>query len=145
MPSWKQDILGLNSRNMRIFSIGELLYRHANNLLEKNLSIYLPIGAWFVIRLMMWVYSKLGRQKYFSQVLSLEYIGWIGWWSLLFKSRKYFSLKLDAWKYICYILIIKSHSSLLLNSHDILLDKIGFILYCFDSCWRSSSDYWISK
>ena len=85
-----------------------------------------------MINFVIHVYIKFDRLKYFNQVLSLEYIRQIGWWSLLFNSRKFLLLYLEAWKYICYLLIIISHFSFLLNSHDILLGRTGPTLRYFD-------------
>ena len=109
--------------------MGKLLHGYINNLLGKNLSQYSPIRAWFVISFVTYAHNKLESPKYFSQVLSLEYIKWICWLSLLFELRKCFPLKLDAWKYICHFLTIELHSFFfLLNFHNILLGTMGLIL-----------------
>ena len=108
--------------------IEKLPYRHVYNLLEKNFSLYLLIEVWLVINLVIYIHNELKRPKCFSQAPSLELVKWIGWLLLLFKLRKCFSLKSDTWKYICYFLTILLHSSFLLNSHDIFLDRTEFIL-----------------
>ena len=55
-----------------LISIEELPYRHVNNLLRKNLSLYLLIRALLVIDLVTYVHNELERPKYFNQALSLE-------------------------------------------------------------------------
>jgi len=46
--------------------MGELPQGHAIEVLGKNLCLYLPIGAWLVINLVMCVYNKLDELKYLS-------------------------------------------------------------------------------
>ena len=41
----------------------------------KNLSLYLSIGEWLVITLMIYMYNKLERPQYFNYISSFEYIG----------------------------------------------------------------------
>ena len=41
----------------------------------KNLSLYLSIGEWLVITLMIYMYNKLERPQYFNYIPSFEYIG----------------------------------------------------------------------
>ena len=112
--------------------IGYSPYIHVKGSLEKNLSLYLSIGAWFMISLVIQVYIKFDKPKYFSQALSLEYVRQIGWSLSLFDSGKFLFLYSDAWKYICHYLTMASHSSFLLNSHNILLRNIRSIFMCFD-------------
>jgi len=98
MLFWKQNAPGLNSKNVRIFLRDSLfgfqdflycaqsnkiclfilieysLHIYAKDSLKKNLSLYSPIGAWFVISLIMWVYIEFDKLKYFSQAPLLEYV-----------------------------------------------------------------------
>ena len=41
----------------------------------KNLSLYLSIGEWLVITLMIYMYNKLERPQYFNYISSFKYIG----------------------------------------------------------------------
>ena len=108
-------------------------YIHTKSSLEKNLSLYLPIGAWFIISLVIYVYIKFEKPKCFSQVLSLECIKWIGQLLSSFKLRKFLLLYSEAWKYICHLQTIVLYSFFLLNSYDILLDRVGSTFKHFDS------------
>jgi len=89
--SWKQNAPGLNSRKVRIslrdlhlgfhdfiycthpcricalVSIGKLPHGHVKGSLGKSLSLYSPMGAWFVISLVMHAHNELEKPKYFSQ------------------------------------------------------------------------------
>jgi len=119
--------------------IRQLFYGHVIDSLEKNLSLYLIIGAWFVTSLVMYIHIEFKELKCFSQALSLVYVRQIKVLSLLFSSRKFLSLYSDAWKYICYLHKIESHSSFLLNSYD---NKYGLILKHLDSLSTSKcGDY----
>ena len=99
--SWKQNTSGLNSKNIRILlrdsffrfqdflfyiqsnkmilsvSIEYSLHIYVKESLGKNLSLYLLIGAWFVISLVIQVHIEFDKPKYLSQVPLLEYIEWI--------------------------------------------------------------------
>ena len=68
-------------------------YRHTNNLLEKNLSQYLLIRAWFVISFVIYAHNKLEYPKYFSQTLFLKYVEWIWLIIIIIWVKKVFFLK----------------------------------------------------
>ena len=157
MLFWKQNTPGLNSKNVRIllrdslFRFQDFLYcaqsnkicllisieysphLHAKDSLEKNLSLYSPIGAWFVISLIIWVHIEFDKPKCFSQAPLLGYVGWISWWWSLFNSRKFLLLYFEAWKYICHYLTMMLHFSFLLNFYENLLRYTGSIFIHFDS------------
>ena len=73
-----------------------------NSSLEKNLSQYSPIGAWFVIALDKWVYNKFKWPNCYSQGPPLVFEGSREFRLLLSKSRKFFPLESDTWKSIFY-------------------------------------------
>ena len=93
----------------------------------------MPIGVWFVINFVTYTHIKFERPKCFSYTLLLEYIGWIGWLSSLFRSRKLLPLYSNAWKVICHLQITLPYSSFWLNSHEYLQERVGSIWSYFDS------------
>lgn len=101
--------------------------------LEKNLSLYLPMGAWFVTSLVTWVHNEFEEPKCFIHTPLLVYIGWISILLLSVNSRKFLPLKFNAWKIICHFWTRESHFSFLLDSHDDLLRNVRSILRCFVS------------
>ena len=76
---WCLDLIGYN------------LHRQLKSSLEKNLSLYSPIGAWLVIALVALTYRKLEWPKNLSHELPLIYNGSIGLLSASTRSRKCFS------------------------------------------------------
>jgi len=88
--------------------------------LGKNLSQYLPIGAWLVIALVAWVQSEFEWPNCNSYELSLEYDDLIGCKSSPRRSRKFLPLKLDAWKVIFHCERIESHLDFLQKSQEFL-------------------------
>jgi len=56
--SGKADASGLVSKIWYFDSMGYTLHGHLNSFLGKNLSLYLPIRAWFMIALVAHVHRK---------------------------------------------------------------------------------------
>ena len=81
-----------------------------NSSLEKNLSLYSPIGTWLVIFLKALVYRELEWPKNLSYEPPLIYNGSMMLSSLLIRLKKCFPLRSDIWKIILYLLAMLSHS-----------------------------------
>ena len=52
--------------------MGVLPHEHAIDLLVKNLCLYLPMGTWLVMNLVIYVHGELERLKYFSHAPPFE-------------------------------------------------------------------------
>ena len=77
-------------------SIGYDLYKYLNFSLRKNLSLYSPIRAWFVIALEALAYNELKWLKNFNQAPLLIYDSLIILSLSSNKSRNWLPLKSDA-------------------------------------------------
>jgi len=113
--------------------IGYDLHGHLNSSLGKNLSLYSPIGAWFVITLEALVHKELKWPKNFNQAPSLIYDSSIILLLPSIKLRNWLSLRSDVWNFIFHLFDISLHSLFLLKSHNILHGKRGVRLKDFVS------------
>ena len=149
MEFGKANILGLETRNIIKWLIKSLLgfqyllcllhsckmcclvsieynlHKQLKSSLGKNLSLYLLIGAWFVIALKALAYKEFEWPKCLSYALSLMYVGSMMLSSLSTRSKRCLFLKSDAWKIIFHLLERLSHSFFLLKSQDDLQGNSG--------------------
>ena len=101
------------------------LYGHTNSFLGKNLSQYLPIGAWLTMALVALAHNEFEWPKYFSHNPSFKYISSILLRLSLRRSIKFLLLSSNALNITFYLLINSSHSFFQLNSHEDLHGKRG--------------------
>ena len=101
--------------------------------LRKNLSLYSPVGTWFVIALDALMYNELEWLKYLSHKLPFIYDSFIMLSLLLTKLRKFLPFISDAWKVIFHLLTRLLHSLFLLKSYDDLLGNSRVGLKAFIS------------
>jgi len=104
---WSSNILSKRESTTVEFKICHLdsieykSHEHKNSFLEKNLRWYSLVGVWLTMALIALVYNEL---KWLIVNSS------IGFWSLSSNSRKFLSLRSDAWKDIFYWERMESHS-----------------------------------
>ena len=157
MPSWNEKALGLNSRKAvrwlsvshsgfqyllnllqswrmwRLDSIGYSPHGQLKSSLEKNLRRYSPIGAWFRMARAALAHNELECPKCLIHGPPFLYEGSMLWKLSSRRSRNCFPLRSDAWKVICQFLMILSHSSFSLKSHNVLDGDMGIRLNFFVS------------
>ena len=95
-----------------------ILYGQLKLSQEKNLSLYLSIGAWFVIALVTLAHSKFEWPKNLSYEPSLTYKGLIRLLLSLYNSRKCHPFRSKAWKIIFHVVDKPLHSFFMLKFHD---------------------------
>ena len=113
--------------------IGYDLHGYLNFSLRKNLSLYSPIGAWFVITLEALVHKELKWPKNFNQAPPLIYNSLIILSLPSSKLRNWLPLKSDVWNVIFHLFDTSSHFIFLLKFHNILYGKRGTRLRDFIS------------
>ena len=116
----------LHSYSMCLLVLIEYMpYEHEKSFLRKNLSLYLPVGAWLIMALVALVHNKFDRPKYYNQELFLTFKSSIRFRLSSNKSRKFFPLESAAWKDILHYNMAESLSLLLQKFQEDLQGKEG--------------------
>ena len=158
MPSWNEKALGLNSRKaVRWLSVSHSGFQYLLNLLQswrmwrldsigysphgqlksslgRNLRRYSPIGAWFRMARAALAHNKLECPKCLIHGPPFLYFCMrVRCCENCHLEDQEIPLRSDAWKVICQFLMILSHSSFSLKSHNVLDGDMGIRLNFFVS------------
>ena len=109
-----------------LISIGYMLQGYEKSFLEKNLSQYLPIGAWLIMALVALVHNEFEWLKYCNQELPLTFKDLVGFRLSSTKSRKFLPLESTTWKDIPHCKRTELHSLFLQKSQEDLQGKVGW-------------------